>query len=112
MLNYLLGSYSSPSVVVHEKVPSIPAAETQQLMARLDAMELAFAGLWKLLKAQGFTNEHLTKAMEEVDQEDGNKDGRITPVHSVCPSCGQKILSRVSKKCLWCGADVPVGPLR
>lgn len=112
MLNYLLGSYSSGTVVVHEKVPSIPTAETQQLMARLDAMELAFAGLWKLLKAQGFTNEHLVKAMEEVDLEDGKKDGKITSVHSVCPSCGQKILSRVSKKCLWCGADLPIGPLR
>lgn len=111
MLGYMLGRAMAEPAVVHVPDRSLASAEDRMFAARVDALELAFAGLWRLLKAQGFTDDHLIRAMQEADLSDGVKDGKVKAHRGACQACGHKLLSRQSQKCLWCGADLPVSAL-
>lgn len=81
------------------------------MKSRLDAMELACAGLWKLLKERGLKEEDLVAAMAEVDALDGRIDGRIKPKAGDCPHCGKRLLTRNGAKCLWCAEALPASAL-
>lgn len=79
---------------------------------RLQALELACAGLWSLLQTKhGYTNEELIAAIHEVDARDGQLDGKISHVSRTCPNCHRKPLTRASTKCSWCGSDLGIAPL-
>ncbi len=112
MLGFLLGR---PYYMGTSPVPpavQVGRGEMVDVQHRLDSLELACAGLWKLLKDKhGYTNEELTAAVNAVDAEDGKIDGRIMPVQSSCPQCHRPLLSRTSVKCLWCGAVLGNSPL-
>lgn len=99
------GTYASPSGVRSEGELRSKDAEIE---ARLNSLELACAGLWKLLKEKGLNNDELVRAIEAVDMMDGQKDGKIKPQVEVCRSCGRRALSRAVDNCLWCGAPMPV----
>lgn len=75
--------------------------------SRLDALELACAGLWDLLKTKhGYTDEELVAAIHTVDARDGVADGKVTPITAECPRCHRKPLIRNPKKCAWCGEPI------
>jgi hypothetical protein len=79
---------------------------SQQFNRRIESLELACAGLWELLKSKhGYTDEELVAAVTKIDESDGTLDGRLRPTDETCPRCGQKLLSRKSPNCNWCGAD-------
>ncbi len=118
MLGFLFGNYSGmygPIGPIYpqpfQKSPGSPSAEVIALQQRVDSLELACAGLWKLLKeTSGLTDEQLLGAIHEVDAADGAVDGRITRGGGTCPHCGHRLLSRTASKCLWCGAPLAEGP--
>jgi hypothetical protein len=118
MLGYLFGNYSGmcDPVVVQSGLSTrerVDLSDFQQLKQRVDALELACAGLWTMLKAaHGFNDQQLKDYIQAVDAADGTVDGKITPHGGgLCPKCGHKLLSRSSAKCLWCGAPLTSNPL-
>jgi hypothetical protein len=113
MLGGLLGlaRSSDAQISITSRTPE-RSHEAKTLEMRVDALELACAGLWRLLKEHhGYTDEQLVAWVDHVDQEDGKKDGKRTVKGSVCPHCGRPALTRARGKCLWCGAEVPRDPL-
>ena len=91
--------------------PSLdPTAQVMAIHSRLDALELACAGLWELVKDKaGYTDEEIAHYIRQVDMRDGKLDGRMRA--EICPGCGRRLLARGNRKCLWCGSelvDVPV----
>jgi hypothetical protein len=85
-----------------------PEAQLMAIRSRLDALELACAGLWELLKEKaGYSDEEIAAYIREVDMRDGKLDGRANAEHTTCPSCGRRLLAHGHKKCLWCGAELP-----
>jgi len=81
-------------------------ATDQELRTRLDALELACAGMWRILKSQGFTDDELAKAIVEADEADGRRDGKIELRIENCPHCGRRMLTRSGSRCAWCGAQI------
>jgi len=62
--------------------------------------------LWELLRDEhGWTDDMLTKKIEEIDLRDGNLDGKNQQKTSRCPSCG-KVVSPRYKACIYCGRAV------
>ncbi len=60
--------------------------------------------LWDILKEQhGYTDEDLTKRVQQIDMRDGKLDGRVAPsgVRS-CPSCKRPVSGR-HLMCIYCG---------
>lgn len=89
-----------------------PSHDSRALEMRVDALELACAGLWRLLREHhGYTDEQLVDWIEHVDAEDGKSDGRRTVRADPCPQCNRPALARAKGKCLWCGAEVKRTPL-
>ncbi|MBL8059517.1 MAG: hypothetical protein JNK63_02240 [Chthonomonas sp.] len=79
---------------------------------RLDALELACAGLWDLLKTKhGYTDAELVAAIQVVDGRDGTVDGKVSHATEACPYCKRAPLVRNPKKCSWCGAELVRTPL-
>jgi hypothetical protein len=117
MLGFLLGSgfptgRSNLFPGVSATGSNVPPMALESLASRVDQLELACAGLWKLLKDKhGYADEELVKAVRDVDESDGQVDGRYHPVQASCPACGRKALTRARGKCLWCGAEMPSSPL-
>jgi predicted RNA-binding Zn-ribbon protein involved in translation (DUF1610 family) len=110
MLGPMLGmGYRTPTAIVIEKDEN---ERFMALEARIDALELACAGLWDLLKFKhAYTDDELARAVQTVDMRDGQLDGKVRPVQADCPHCGRKLLTRSRKKCLWCGAELKASPL-
>jgi hypothetical protein len=81
--------------------------EAAHLSARLDALELACAGMWKLLRERGLKDDDLVQAMREIDEADGKADGRIRRTVASCPKCKRAMLTRRGRVCLWCGEELP-----
>jgi hypothetical protein len=114
MLGYLLGNnaYGFDRYVPASPAPQpVVTGQLSHVEQRLDALELACAGLWKLLRDKhGYTNEELTTIIHDIDAADGAVDGKMSPQGGVCPHCGHRLLSRTVTKCLWCGAPLATGP--
>ncbi len=114
MIGYTLRDNPVPNRLASEANQRAMRAETdmRQLEARLDALEMSCAALFKLLKERhGYSNDDLVQAIHAIDLEDGSLDGKVKRTTGVCPSCGRKLLSRSSIKCLWCGAQLTTNPL-
>jgi hypothetical protein len=113
MLGFLFGpAYGGGySRSMGSTTPSTPPG-VENLTTRLDQLELACAGLWRLLREKhGYTDEELIAAVNEADAADGRIDGRFHPARTVCPKCNRPSLTRSRGKCLWCGAEMPASPL-
>ena len=107
MISQLFG-LSEEAAVPHLPPSLDPASQLMAIRSRLDALELACAGLWELLKSRaGFTDEEIAGFIREVDLRDGKLDGKDSSPSAFCPSCSRRLLGRGHKKCLWCGAELP-----
>lgn len=79
--------------------------------SRIDALELACAAMWDLLKKKGgLTDDELIRAIEEVDGRDGKVDGKMRPVNESCPNCNRRLVTKSRKACVWCGAALKASP--
>ncbi|MCP5474398.1 MAG: hypothetical protein H7A19_06110 [Rhodanobacteraceae bacterium] len=58
-----------------------------------------------LQDTSGLTEHDLIKRMEEVDLQDGKRDGRVRPKPVVCGSCGRNNSGRHAA-CLYC--EMPI----
>lgn len=78
----------------------------EQLENRLARTTLACQALWELLKTRlGLTEEELLAKMDEIDERDGVKDGKMSPTVCLCGACGRKVNS-ISPRCMYCGAEL------
>lgn len=118
MLNFLLGAAllaadRSRHLPTHQPTMPQSTAEVEFLSARVDALELACAGLWQLLKLKtGLTDEELIREIHEVDARDGEADGKLKRRAKECLNCGRKLLTKKQDVCLWCGARIVRHPLQ
>ena len=73
---------------------------------RVAQLEFACAGLWKLLKEKlGCTDDELLSAMRGAPNAGG-----VRADEDVCLSCGKKLLTLLSPRCSWCGANLNQSP--
>ncbi len=80
----------------------------QSLRRDVDRLLLITEALWTLLKQQhGFTDDNLTKVVNEIDLEDGVLDGKPAKAPPrPCPTCG-KMVAAHHTLCIYCGTVVP-----
>ena len=110
MIGSLLGLYQPPLSPPHHAGDD---GSYVALESRIDALELACAGLWQLLKARhGYTDEEIVGFIHQVDARDGSIDGKAGSAMQSCPACGRKIITRSRIRCVWCGAELPEEPFR
>ena len=73
---------------------------------RLDRLSLACQALWELLKERtDLTQEQVYSKMDEVDQRDGRKDGKIRGIAIACSSCN-RTTNTMNHICIYCGTPV------
>lgn len=107
MLSHLFGMAREDCPPISLPPSKDPEAQLMAIKARIDALELACAGLWDLLKeSAGYTDEDIAAHIRRVDARDGCVDGRIAGATAYCPSCGKSLLTKGDRKCLWCGAEI------
>ena len=118
MLSWLLngsmyGDAMARSGASSQDVKLAAEGAVHPLESRIEALELACAGLWELLKTKhGYTNEELVKAVRDVDGRDGAIDGKMRPTgREACPHCHRMLLTRKSLRCNWCGGELGRSPL-
>ena len=76
-----------------------------RLSDRVDRLTLINMALWSLLKERaGFSEEDLAKRIQEIDQADGQLDGKVRAQLQTCPHC-QRTLSHKHQRCLFCGYE-------
>ena len=75
---------------------------------RLDQLLLVCAAMWELIRERtNLTDDDLTNRVAEMDARDGTADGKITFTPKKCPGCQRTLLGK-HRRCLYCGAPVPV----
>ncbi len=85
--------------------------EIDLLRADLDRLHLVTQAMWTLLQEKsGLTDEDLAERVRQVDLTDGKLDGRVRQQAAPCPQCG-RMVSRKRPRCMYCGAELQVGPL-
>lgn len=113
MLGFMLSNYTglATSGPITDTTGGI-RADARALEHRVEALELACAGLWELLKFKlHCTDDELIAAVRAVDARDGMVDGKVTPAPARCPNCQRDSPVRRSPKCVWCGANLGKSPL-
>lgn len=114
MLGFLLSQQVRPTSGGLSQTDMRLTAESavMPLESRIDALELACAGMWELLKFKfQMTDDELAAAINTVDARDGKVDGKITQSASeTCPHCGRRLLTKARAKCVWCGAELARSP--
>jgi ribosomal protein L32 len=93
--------------VSHAKAGAEQArSEMQRYKEELDRLSLVCRAMWSLLQdTSGLTEQDLMRRMEEVDLQDGQRDGRVRPKVVVCSSCGRNNNGRHTA-CLYC--EMPI----
>jgi hypothetical protein len=80
---------------------------TALLEEKIDRLALICRAMFELMQpAGGITDAQLAAKIQEIDERDGTKDGRMTRAHTVCPKCGAAISARFGR-CLFCGYKDP-----
>lgn len=107
MWGYVMGQKSATDAAVYART-----ADTAGSMAshrrlidvdeRIDRLLLLVEAMWSVLEEHGFTDEELAARLIELDQSDGNLDGRRVPLPSTCRSCGSKVAAGLTA-CQFCG---------
>lgn len=72
---------------------------------RIDRLTLVIQAMWSLLEEQGMTPEQLQARVLELDESDGQIDGKVTSAAKTCPECGAKVSPGVGK-CQFCGHEM------
>ncbi len=79
--------------------------EKEKIEDQLDALRLASAAMWELMKEKlAVTDAELEAKMDAIDSADGHKDGRYRPRPTTC-SCGAKVNASDSI-CIYCSKPV------
>lgn len=108
MIGSLLGLYRPTEVATPHTTRD---GSYLALESRIDALELACAGLWEMLKSKhGYSDEDIVEFIHRVDTRDGKLDGKAGSAVQLCPSCGRKLITRSRVRCTWCGAELPPEP--
>ena len=83
--------------------------EVDELKRRADGLTIACQALWEILRTRlGVDDQTILRQMQEVDQRDGQADGKIATRPVVCPRCSRNSNSR-RRTCVYCGAPLPAG---
>jgi len=78
-----------------------------QLEKRVERLSLVCMAMWELLRAQpGFTEADLRARVDQIDEADGVKDGRVGARVQKCTGCGRNMSARKGK-CIYCGTIAP-----
>jgi predicted Zn-ribbon and HTH transcriptional regulator len=84
--------------------------EIAEARTRLEALEQQVArlkllneALWQLIKEKvGISEDDLYQRAQEIDAQDGRRDGQLSSQPLRCPECGRISQSRHGR-CLYCG---------
>lgn len=83
--------------------------EIDLLEERIDRLTLLNEAMWRLLSEHlGFTDAHLEAKIHELDNADGNVDGRRTARPTRCGNCDSMVHPK-HRICQYCGAEAPDG---
>ena len=70
---------------------------------KLNRLALICRAMFELLQqSTGLTEEQLKVKIQEIDERDGQADGRMTPQGKRCPKCDAMMSARFGR-CLFCG---------
>jgi hypothetical protein len=81
--------------------------EVKLLKHHIERILMITEALWDILKEQhGYSDEELTKRVQQIDMRDGKLDGRVAAagVRS-CPSCKRPVSGR-HLMCIYCGQAI------
>jgi sigma54-dependent transcription regulator len=78
-----------------------------ELNAKIDRLALICRAMFELLQpSSGISEAQLAAKIQEIDERDGQADGRMMPRGQVCPKCGATMSARFGR-CLFCGHRDP-----
>ena len=76
---------------------------SQDIEERISKLSIVTQAVWSFLKeTQHLDDIDLLNKIEQIDLEDGVKDGKVTAVVTDCPACNRRINTRY-RTCLYCG---------
>jgi hypothetical protein len=84
---------------------TIHSNRIEDLNERIDSIALITRAMWSLLEDQGLTNDQLIAKVDELDNLDGNRDGRMMHGPVDCPGYDSKVAPGLTR-CQFCGIDV------
>jgi hypothetical protein len=112
----MVGSGLSPGFISMEATEAKSTAREAQTKVELlahdmDRLLLLSEAMWTLMKKEhGYTDDVLTKLIEEIDQKKTIVDGlAIKNPPQLCPSC-HRPNSAKRMFCIYCGQPVPGNP--
>ena len=78
-----------------------------ELDEKINRLALICRAMFELLQPSGgISDARLAEKIQEIDERDGQADGRMTPRGQVCPKCGATMSARFGR-CLFCGYRDP-----
>ena len=78
-----------------------------ELDEKINRLALICRAMFELLQPSGgISDARLAAKIQEIDERDGQADGRMTPRGQVCPKCGATMSARFGR-CLFCGYRDP-----
>ena len=86
-------------------------SDIAKLESQIERLLMITEALWTLLKEKhGLEDQELLRRIVEIDLRDGRLDGRVAPTPpGPCPKC-QRIVSKQSVRCLYCGEPLLMNP--
>ncbi len=83
--------------------------QAEQLESRLEALQLASAAMWSLLRDRlGVTEAELIERMRQIDLLDGKADGKMSARVLECAACKRTMSTRF-RRCVYCGTPIAGG---
>ncbi|MBQ4271784.1 MAG: hypothetical protein II718_08150 [Clostridiales bacterium] len=84
--------------------------DKEELLKRIEKLEITCHAYWLMLKGRGFTSEEFDASIAEAVGLSKHRNYKIPKI--VCPQCGMNAqLSGYFKiKCIYCGNEVAINP--
>lgn len=79
-----------------------PTGRIHALNDRIDRLVLVVEAMWSLLEESGFNEEDLAARISQLDQADGEADGKRAQETGRCEDCGA-VIGRGLPNCQFCG---------
>ncbi|MGI9665714.1 MAG: hypothetical protein ACR2N2_01255 [Acidimicrobiia bacterium] len=109
LTGYILGQHGAQSARIAAtaaaQTSGNPVSDIIDLNERVDRLILVIDAMWSLLEESGYTDEQLIARIQHIDEQDGQLDGRRTPLASDCSKCGAKVAPGLDA-CQFCGAAI------
>jgi len=107
----LPSNLSSPDPLPTRSVGAPGASEVAQLQKQVEHLLIITEALWTILKEKNsLDDKELLRQMVQIDLRDGQLDGRVaTTPPEPCPKC-QRIVSKGSVRCMYCGEPLMTNP--